>query len=543
MKSIMSKKLKKALVSFVTIVLCFNNFAAIVSDNDGSAFVTKSEFEAMKEEFAAQVDNYNSSIDGKIDGAISAYLAGIKLERKVPKDVINSTWKNVTAVNGALDNSFKVPTFDLMFAIASQQVQNEWGKVLTTKDAVGQVFIKANYQIVQTKYTEDWSKTKNCYRNLVTATGADPNNMGDLIWAGQALRYNEKWSIVRIINALDNTISWGWLDQPSVKSYDCTIRDLTTLRASGYITDWDDIKETAWPISYLWNVYAKGSTTIENTYTYTFKNSQLKDVFSTSIVLDADPNAKNATTRYDHVIAHDKESEWRVSNTAWPNYINAVSETDITASKLLSAGTANQKARTLGIAFPPARQEQWGLGLSLNATLTTLNNDQTPNLGMLPSKIKAKTIYQDNDKRDIDTGKKKIYKDRPTLEHGLQLLAAEEGAVIEWTPVFDYTHVHNGTTTYKDNGHNVDVYFSIGPFKDGVSTDNPLKISDDDNLDTTKDSVTTKDGKVKVKFKMPSNGLIYVKWIPHNAGTYLDKDWIVNLKLESCNTYFITAAD
>ena len=41
-------KLKRRLAIFIALVLCFNSFGAIVSDNDGSAFVTKAELEAFK---------------------------------------------------------------------------------------------------------------------------------------------------------------------------------------------------------------------------------------------------------------------------------------------------------------------------------------------------------------------------------------------------------------------------------------------------------------------------------------------------------------
>ena len=51
--------------------------AAIVSNNDGSTFVTKAEFEVLKKDFNEQIDNYNQSIDSKIDGAIASYLAGL----------------------------------------------------------------------------------------------------------------------------------------------------------------------------------------------------------------------------------------------------------------------------------------------------------------------------------------------------------------------------------------------------------------------------------------------------------------------------------
>lgn len=76
---------------FLVVLMSINSFAAIVSDNDGSAFVTKAEFEAMKKDFATQVDNYNESIDAKIDGAIAAYLAGLRVSSKhTLKSVINA---------------------------------------------------------------------------------------------------------------------------------------------------------------------------------------------------------------------------------------------------------------------------------------------------------------------------------------------------------------------------------------------------------------------------------------------------------------------
>ena len=33
-----------------------------MADNDGAAFITKAEFEALKKDFADQIDNYNNSI-------------------------------------------------------------------------------------------------------------------------------------------------------------------------------------------------------------------------------------------------------------------------------------------------------------------------------------------------------------------------------------------------------------------------------------------------------------------------------------------------
>ena len=80
--------MKKLLALFLVVLISIDSFAAIVSDNDGSAFVTKAEFEALKKDFAAQINNYNLSIDGKIDGAIANYLAGLKLEKEEQIDAL-----------------------------------------------------------------------------------------------------------------------------------------------------------------------------------------------------------------------------------------------------------------------------------------------------------------------------------------------------------------------------------------------------------------------------------------------------------------------
>lgn len=69
----------KGLIFVLVVILCiFKSGAAIVSDNDGSAFVTKSEFEILKKNLSGQIQNYNDSVDLKIDGAIASYLTGIR---------------------------------------------------------------------------------------------------------------------------------------------------------------------------------------------------------------------------------------------------------------------------------------------------------------------------------------------------------------------------------------------------------------------------------------------------------------------------------
>ena len=67
---------KRMLALFIVVLLNINSYAA-VSANDGSAFVTKAEFDALVNVFNEQMDAYQSGLNAKIDGAISNYLAGL----------------------------------------------------------------------------------------------------------------------------------------------------------------------------------------------------------------------------------------------------------------------------------------------------------------------------------------------------------------------------------------------------------------------------------------------------------------------------------
>ena len=62
---------KKLLALFLVVLMSIESLGAVVSDNDGSAFITKAEFDSLKNDFQSQIDQYNTSIDAKIDGAIA----------------------------------------------------------------------------------------------------------------------------------------------------------------------------------------------------------------------------------------------------------------------------------------------------------------------------------------------------------------------------------------------------------------------------------------------------------------------------------------
>ena len=48
--------MRKSVVIIMALTLITNSFAAVVSDNDGSAFITKAEFDSLKNTFQSQID-------------------------------------------------------------------------------------------------------------------------------------------------------------------------------------------------------------------------------------------------------------------------------------------------------------------------------------------------------------------------------------------------------------------------------------------------------------------------------------------------------
>ena len=104
----MIRIIKKINTLILTILLiCNYSNAAVVADNDGSAFITKAEFDSLKNSFQSQLDQYNSSIDSKIDSAIAGYLAGIKVEKKISPIVLKITPKVLMITFGVIAQNEK----------------------------------------------------------------------------------------------------------------------------------------------------------------------------------------------------------------------------------------------------------------------------------------------------------------------------------------------------------------------------------------------------------------------------------------------------
>ena len=532
--------LKKFAALFLVVLMSINSFAAAVSDNDGAAFITKAEFDSLKNTFQRQLNAFNTSIDNKIEDAIIGYVSGTKIGKTSTKNIINFKWEDVSELNGVLDNTYKVPSITFDFFLNSRSRQNN----TDAYDSASFWYLVTHYS--SATYNESWAAIKNCYRNLVKTTENYPA-VGDIIWYGQATRYHEKFNIARLVyhynpaRAMGGTanIDWPWLDRQYTQQFSIKMRNFTTLVAPGYVTNWDNVKTAAWPIKYLFHYEDKPTATdgINADRENNLTSDVIHDSFVTEISLDYDDDGNNI--RYEHIISHSKDDEWRLSNPDWNLLLNASPESNIKASDLMTAASIDGECRVMGVAHHTNPHQ----GGRQTAPITQeITNDATmPSLGLFANKCKASVIYQDNEKYDISTEKKKITKDKPTLPQGFQLLAAEKDAVIEWEPVFNYVKAKNSSTTWVENAHELDVYFSCGPFSDKYDTIKKIQVQV--GTDTAKKdyaTTTTTDGKkkCKVKFTMPEDGIVYVKWTPHFSGTsYINHYWLATLDISNCKTY------
>ena len=121
----LSRVFKRALALFIIVIINFNSFSAVVSSNDGSAFITKAEFDALVNDFNSRIEDYEKSIDAKIDGAIAEYLAGLATASSyIMEDLIHVAKTN--NVNNLKFIQWKTPQ-------ASKDVDDVDGAVFLTK--------------------------------------------------------------------------------------------------------------------------------------------------------------------------------------------------------------------------------------------------------------------------------------------------------------------------------------------------------------------------------------------------------------------------
>ena len=189
---------EKAICLIFAFLFSINSFAAVVSDNDGSAFITKAEFDSLKNNFQSQLDSYNTSIDNKIDNAIASYLAGVNISKTEVKSIITSDWTDVVCSNKEIKNTLTYPIFAMNFMIGNAFIGSDnWGDC---------DWVYWSSQIDETNLTNYYSTM-----NLIGGAKINNSSTGTIdyskcYWLGQTKKYKEEYAISEIISSNDH---WG----------------------------------------------------------------------------------------------------------------------------------------------------------------------------------------------------------------------------------------------------------------------------------------------------------------------------------------------
>lgn len=154
--------IKKVVAILIVLSMNFNTFAA-VGANDGSAFVTKAEFDALVNTFNEQMDDYEGSIVSKVDGAIANYLAAQSNEVNVLltnyyKDIntkYNLYWTSSTTYSSQKDK----PTPKLNISLEQASRNSQFQGDIVIADAKNDTLLYGGLDSAETNFVaEEYKK-------------------------------------------------------------------------------------------------------------------------------------------------------------------------------------------------------------------------------------------------------------------------------------------------------------------------------------------------------------------------------------------------
>lgn len=522
--------MKRMVALFLVLLLSINSFAAVVSDNDGSAFITKAEFDSLKNDFQSQIDQYNTSIDAKIDGAIASYLAGINISKTETKNLLTYNWGSYTIKNGSLANEYKMPDLDLQISLMLTHEDNQGSTTTGYK--------KVLWGLGFLKYSPSKSRTnRRVIVEGLTLSGTSTIS-GTPIWRGLAANYVELFSAAQIRKS-DQGLNPAYMqDSQTGNANKIWVCQALQLHGVGEITSSN--VQNVWTPTFGWAYKSNGGTTTSPD-TMTAWNPSYEVASFTTRASYMNDNA-NKTWLYEHFGTWLYNTSWTVTAYAQDSYINTTTADTYKSDNHLSSSTSNgswsgnEWHATNGYAAFKKNQS-FGWRDNKNDSLSGSTNKSTiPHIGIVPTSYISQDIYQYGDDKIIDgdgTAVPKI-----TLEQGMPLMKVKEDETIEWEPVFSSSTVP-GTTG------NVEcvVVLSYKPFTNGSMTyyePGTQDLNDYVKIDGFERGIfpITTDGKLKIKFESEHNGYIYAKWFPNVSDSDISsKAWEATLDIASCKQY------
>ena len=508
---IKNKKITRVLLALSMIIMLFSNsFGAVISDNDGSAFITKKEFEALKGDFANQIKQYNESIDNKIDGAISYYLAGINLAKRQTLKFIDKDWGTIYEVNGdSLSNSWASPYKNFIFSLGYTNYGDSWTQVS---------FTSANI-VDTTKYTQS--------RILVDA-GNERNTMEAddyVLWEGINTNFVEEMNCTTMAWKYNTgKVTEFWYGGSGVNKYRSWV-----------------VQATNWTAGFANSNQKRWNATVDrrkaNGDAYSGNMVNLSWNYNNSNFISAPSNR----LYYKHVICFNTLTPVPCTDVDWLKTWNNNDDdatywyVDNWATTGLQGWTENTDAGNTG---------NIGRNLTVAASYpgnygTTSSTFLRPHVGVLPLRFGEKRILQLNNQRRINENKiDYIGPEKETLDVGYATFYLKKGVKLTWTiKIRDCTLDPWASSPIAYDKGKYKVYLAVGGFKDGVTpVDTGQLIKDKDKgtdyWETTNSEVELKD------VEMPDSGIIYIKWEPSDS-TVTTSNWISSFVQSDNFAYFV----
>ena len=523
--------LKRVACLFLVVLMSINGFAAIVSDNDGQSFVTKKEFEDLKNNFNEQIDRYNNSLDNKIDGAIANYLSGIDVSKWISENIIMNKWDDVTCYNGAYAPTYSLPSVNIGFTYI-----HCWPSPYASGYRNGWWTLISNY-----KYTNDGSEY--AYRPLVTGNKED-DQTDNMVWNGIAYKYLEQWDMNKS-NMQTNGTWLTWMDGPVDHDYGGTLRNALKFNPNGSYDDAKAILANWTPNLYwVWKEKVDTDWDVVNVSISPANDQNYICVFNVTLA-----TVNDKKTFHDHIIEYDGNTTWTVSNTEFTKTFRTSSSK--TSTNLFTASTKSGIVAYWGLLalggsrFTKSADGMTTTAIALDSSFDAGGGTQTPQVednsaetlpavGMLAADQRSSDIYQFNDKRIVNFQNDEVTLEKQTLEKGFPLFYVKDDMEIEWKPVFNKYCKKSGDNWVEQND-DVKLYLSYGPFTNLTTSSDPVYFkSKNSTSESTSQVVKLTDDKIKFTSKKAS--IIYAKWVPDTT-TYASDSWYSTLDLSKCNTF------
>ena len=533
-----TRYIKKALVTFLVVLMSIESFGAVVSDNDGSAFITKAEFDSLKNDFQSQIDQYNTSLDAKIDGAISSYLSGIQVAKKTKYAVEIADWKEITLLSDALEQTWKWPNLNIAFSYAVNLVSNQkqwyetwWARAGITYNRADNDYQKRNCVNAglesKTNTAPDnvvWiGRSRNYVDGLNANQIGNPNvYLGGATYAGSALLVTDSLKFgtgylptLTLYNKWQGGLAW-WNGQASPPA----ITNFMNSNSSG--SSWVNAN-----ISSTINIPMVDGEQYDFPHILTFNDDSWPSL--------SDPNWSNTLNDNPSFSQEDvlkstavtKAGDFRVFEMMDSHYNNTTSTID----DWQTGQHSYTDSKHILYSLPGGNFKSYNSGHGHDVTSTA----KMKSVGVLNKTYTSADIYQWAGKRKSKRDDN-VEVEKTNLYNGALIAYAKSEESFAWEPKITGTY-KSGTTDVAIRKWRVKL--SDKPFGTGDSLGVGGKVLK--NVGQTNDYLVTDDsGKCKFNIELGENTTIWCKWWPDDTNICNNYDWQGTLDLTQCGTYTIT---